>query len=245
MKRTILIIFLSAVTLVACSSGTENFSATETAFELAVVAEVTNRASAATDTPIPTSTPTMTLTPTITNSPTVTRTPTPRPTRTPKPTPLPGEFSNPAKMGMTVSRYDSPLKQIRMEATLLEVLRGVEAENLAKSHLFLFEGPIQGQEYMAVKARIDFLESNKPEEAEFINPFWNFTLRFSEDGWDTYTENLTDDWSEGYVPFAGEGWIFFKVKEGSEPYLYFHPWLVVVEAVGVRTGGAYFSLETE
>ena len=245
MKQIIFIGILIAVASVACIPSTEEFSTTETAIEAAVLAEIANRASAATDTQTPASTSTTTPIPTITNTPTATGTPTPRPTNTPKPTPLPGEFSNPAKIGMTVSRYGSSVSLSKLEATLLEVLRGEEAENLARSHLFFFSKPFQGQEYLAVKARLDFIDVLEPENAESIYPTWTFTLRYSENGSDTYAENVADLWAEGYVPFSGEGWVFFLVKEGSEPYLYFHPLLTVVKQFGVTTGGAYFILESE
>ena len=76
-------VLLSAITFVACSPATQDLSATETAFQLAIFAEVTNLASASTD--IPTQTP----------EPTATREPTntPKPTLTPTPTLAPGEFA--------------------------------------------------------------------------------------------------------------------------------------------------------
>ena len=107
-----------------------------------------------------------------------------------------------------------------------------------------YDEPIAGQEYVAVKARLDYLETRNPEEVQDINPFWNLTLRFEKDGDDIYGVNIVDHWVEGYVPISGEGWLFFLVREGSRPYLYFHPMLVALEAAGVRTGGAYFSLDT-
>ena len=53
---TIVMLFLALVS-VGCNSATENPSATQTAFQEAVIAEVTNLAASNTDTPEPSNTP--------------------------------------------------------------------------------------------------------------------------------------------------------------------------------------------
>ncbi len=47
---------------------------------------------------------------------------------------------------------------------------------------------------------------------------------------------------EGYPPLAGEAWVFFLIRSGTQPVLYFHPNLIIHEQHGDRTGGAFFSL---
>ena len=95
MNFTVILLFLWLV-LVGCSSATENPSATQTAFQEAVIAEVTNIAASYTDLPIPTSTQTHTTTPTLSLSPTVTLTPFPTQTEQPSQTPDPSPTVEPS-----------------------------------------------------------------------------------------------------------------------------------------------------
>ena len=92
MKNLNIVLLFLGLVLVGCSTATENPSATQTAFQEAVIAEVTKLASSNTDTPIPTSTQTHTSTPILSLSPTVTLTPFPtqkeQPSQTPEPSPM-------------------------------------------------------------------------------------------------------------------------------------------------------------
>ena len=238
MNKVILIyVFTLAFTLVACGPSEEEMNAT-------MVAEMTENAPTSTFTPLPTSTSLPTDTPTITPTQTITPTKTLTQTSTSTPTPAPGSFANPAPIGMEMRRLDGTINKWEMTAELLDVKRGEDGNELAKEELgwIYYEAPLEGQEYLCVKVRIEFLKTAEENEVEAIYPFWNFTLRYSETGSDIWGQT-TDLWAEGYVPIEAEGWILFLVKEGTEPLLYFHPQLMVTETRGVRTGGAFFSLE--
>ena len=130
-----------------------------------------------------------------------------------------------------------------MRATLLEAVRGEEADDLARSQLrrYSYQEPIRGQEYMAVKVRLEVLEYEDPN-VQILYPHWHLTLRHSESGGDIWSVDPLVKWQEGYVPLRGEGWVFFLVKEDSHPHLYVHPYLLITEQLGIRTGGVFFSL---
>lgn len=203
-QRLIFLGILCLVILTGCGSSEEEIRAT-------VIAELTSEAPKVTETATLTSTPTDTLTPTITLTPTKrpTRTQTSTPTSTQ--TPGPGAFSNPATIGETVSRYESSERNHFMTATLLDVVRGEEANNLARSEIdwVWYEAPINGQEYLGVKVKLVYLRNDHPNQVEKINPWRHLTLRYSEDGNDIAAHEFTDVWTEGYVPIEAEGWVFF------------------------------------
>lgn len=49
---------------------------------------------------------------------------------------------------------------------------------------------------------------------------------------------------EKYPPFSGTDWVYFLIREGTHPLLYFQPELIVIINAGGETqSGAYFSLE--
>ena len=72
----------------------------------------------------------------------------------------------------------------------------------------------------------------------------HLTLRYEGAGSDIWSVWPAHDWdfTEGYVPIEGEGWVIFKIREGSEPLLYFQPFLIAAEQFGLRTSGVYFDL---
>lgn len=196
--------------------------------------------SSGTDTPQPTSTP----------SPTITRTP--KPTSTP--TPALGSFVNPLHLGASI--IVNPISQElidqgidpnllgEMECTLLEVVNGKEALDLAKKEgkYSVYDPLLEGQEYLGVRVRIKQISSSDPNNVQTIYPYWHLTLRDENEGPDVWSEAFVDIFAQGYVPIEGEGWVLFKIKEGSTPYLYFSPWLMQSEQVGIRDTGAYFQL---
>jgi hypothetical protein len=148
----------------------------------------------------------------------------------------------PAPMGVTIIRR-TDLNGEEMAATVLEVRRGDNANNLAKTELdWSYNTPIQGQEYIAIKVKLDVLEAD-PNAVFTIYTYWSLTLRYSDGGNDIWGIGFSERLAEGYPPLSGTGWVFFKIKKDSSPLLYFQPKLSVLETFGYRTSGAYFSLE--
>lgn len=131
-----------------------------------------------------------------------------------------------------------------IQFTLLEILIGEDANQKAKESLdwLTYETPIEGQEYLAIRGTIKVIKSGDNNEVIPIYPYWSLTLRYSEDGQDTYSIDAFEIFNEGYPPVEGSGWVFFLIREGSTPYLYFQPDLVIVEQAGIRSHGAYFTL---
>ena len=238
MSKVLLIyVFTIAFTLVACGLSEEEMKAT-------VVTDLTENAPTSTFTPLPTSTSLPTDTPTITPTQTIAPTRTPTPTSTSTPTPAPGSFANPAPIGMEMVRLDGTINEWEMSAELLDIKRGEDENEVAKKELgwILYNDPVEGQEYLYAKVKINFLKTVDENKVELIIPYFHLTLRYSETGSDIWSQDY-GKWAEGYVPIEAEGWVLFLVKEGTEPLLYFHPQLMVTETYGVRTGGAFFSLE--
>jgi hypothetical protein len=206
------------------------------------------------------STPTLTNTPTLTLTPTQTHTPTPTPSPTKTYTPRPtatletGTFKNPAGIGDTLTYSDAPAEFYRMSLTLLDLVRGKDASVLVRtegdcgyfgagsqySPCYLLEK----QELIVVKVRIDWFGGDKNKE-NTLYPYWSLTLRYENGGSDIWSMDPVLIWDKGYIPLKGEGWVFFKIREGSQPRLYFQPMLMVGEGFGFRTQGGYFMLEKE
>jgi hypothetical protein len=130
-----------------------------------------------------------------------------------------------------------------LNVTVLDVLRGSPAYELAKSEMgrFFFIEPIAGQEYIAINVRLAVSKAN-PNEIYSLYPYWHLTLRYEDGGTDTWSQNATE-LLEGYPPLAAPFWIYFLVRENSSPVLYFQPNLIVEEQIGSRTSGAYLSIE--
>lgn len=205
-----------------------------------------------------TSTPTFTVTPTVTNTPTVTptptQTPTPLPTDTPIPTPtlVPGSFSSPLGIGDVVTLVEIPEEYLKagaenpeeLQFTLLDAKRGLEAQQLAQQYLgwLTYAEPIEGQEYLAVSVHLKVLRYGDNNEVKSIYPYWSLTLRYTEEGSDTWSVDPVQKFTEGYPPIEGEGWVFYLIKKDSKPFLYFQPELMIAEQAGVREHGAYFQL---
>lgn len=194
------------------------------------------------------------LTPTKTVTPTRTLTPTPRPTVTPIPTstPVPGAFDAPLRIGESVTLEALP-EEYRKEGAsglaefkfeLLEVKFGDDAKQQAKQNLnwVTYQEPIENQEYFAIRGKLYLLWSGDNNQVEVIYPYFHFTLRYEEGGKDIWCMDYTDKVAEGYPPIEGEFWIYFLIRSGTEPYLYFQPNLIASEHLGIRTFGAYFRL---
>jgi hypothetical protein len=192
------------------------------------------------------------LTPTATRTPTAT----PRPTNTPWPTPTPikGTWNNPYRVGdtATVNVNDYIDFVPGTPATirtfqLLQVVRGEDARLLAKEKtnwFYSFTEPIEGQEYIAVKGKMAYLQDIDQNSVYEIDAFWSLTLRYQLNGFDTWDANsyTSDPWDKGYLPIEGEGWIFYLIQKGSIPVLFFEPDLMIFEQHGERSAGVYFQL---
>jgi hypothetical protein len=202
----------------------------------------------------PISTFTSTIEPTITITPTPRDTLTPFPTNTPRPTSTPvyGSFQDPAPIGMTIIRWSDeglPVTlsdRFKMSATVLEVKRGNDAYHqaqLADKYNGLFYNPLlDGQEFLAIMIKADILEAD-PTTVFITYEYWHFTLRYSQDGNDIWSEDVLEKIAEGYPPLSGTFWRIFRIKQDTQPYLYFQPNLLINEDYGYRTSGAYFSLK--
>ncbi len=233
------LVALFCLALTACGPSPEQLHATETAVASKILAQLTANAPTST----PTASSTTTKPPTQTRTSTPNYTPTPKPTKTPTSTPLPGSFSNPAPIGVIVTRVEEILKEKTLAVTVLEVRKGNDANKLAKSTLdwLTYETPIEGQEYIAIKAKMEVLKA-PANEVYTLYTYWHLTLRYEEDGDDIWPVDVTAIIAKGYPPIKGEAWIFFLIRKGSQPFLYFQPDLIIDEQHGYRTSGAYFDL---
>jgi len=207
----------------------------------------------------PTNTQTSTNTPTNTTIPTYTISPTKKPTNTriptstkkPTSTPIPGGFNSPLKMGDTISlvmipedyRKNPNVGSGNISLALLDLATGEEANNLAKNHFdWTYDEPSDDQEILAVYVKFQLTDENNPNEDTVIYPYWHLTLRYENGGRDIWSENYVERFDEGYPPLEGEGWIFYRIRKNSNPFLYFQPNLVILEGLGVTNVGAYFKL---
>jgi hypothetical protein len=197
----------------------------------------------------PTETLVSSLTPTETPSPslTPTNTVTPQPTMTPEPTltktPIPlGSFENPAKLGDRVIAVSSPVPMFQFAVTVIEVKRGQEASTLARNKLgLLYSKPIEGQEYIAIKLKIEVIQTSSTNEVYSLIPYSDFTLRYEKDGDDFWSEDIAG-WKDAYPPYDAEGWMYFLIRENTNPYLYCQPVLYGSAPHGYRSSGMYFDL---
>lgn len=177
------------------------------------------------------------------------------PTNTPFPTktPMPerGSFENPLEIGESIvvepllpSETVSGDPFIIMDCLLLQVERGDKALDLAKSQrVYSNNFPLlEEQEYLAVNVKLNLISSSDETQVKTLYPYWHLTLRYDASGGDTWSEDFVAKFAEGYVPIEGEGWVFFLIKKGSNPYLYFSPGLIATEQVGIRDRGAFFKL---
>lgn len=198
-------------------------------------------------------TPTNTTTPTYTISPTKKPTNTRVPTSTKKPTstPIPGGFNFPLKMGDTISLVMIPEDYRKnpnvgsgiMNLTLTDLAIGEEANTLAKSHLgWSYKQPIEDQEYLAIYVKIKFTDEKNSNETTTLYSYFSLTLRYDNNGSDIWSEDFVKKLGEGYPPIEGEGWVFYLIRKGSKPMLYFQPNLISLETIGVRNVGVYFKL---
>jgi hypothetical protein len=193
--------------------------------------------------------PTSTSTPTFSPTNTATQTLTPTATYTPLPTNTPklGIFSNPVPIGVTViRRFSEGVKRgdvFSMSLSVMEIKRGAEANQLAKTNLewWMYEQPIENQEYLAAKIELDQLDGD-PNEISQIFPYWSVTVRYQEGGDDTWAVNLYSSVSkDSYPPLTWSGWLFWLIREGTDPYIYFQPNLLLydMKGLGSKNSGAY------
>ncbi len=189
-----------------------------------------------------------TKTPTETPAPTQTKSPTSTPF--PSATPIRGTFKNKLKIGDNIELPVIPEKffnqgvayQGKLEFTFQDVKFGNEALVLARNSLgYGFQNPISGQEYVAIKGHLKFDNQNDTNKVADIYPDWSLTLRYTDGGDDTWTGELNNI-AEGYPPLEGDFWIYFLIREGSNPSLYFQPHLMIIEPLGHRTYGVYFEI---
>ena len=129
---------------------------------------------------------------------------------------------------------------------LLQVIRGEEARLLARDKTkwsYVYEEPIEGQEYIAVRGKLSYIQQMDQNSVAQINAYWSLTLRYQPEGFDTWDANsyTMDPWNTGYPPIEGEGWIFSLNTKRIYP-LFFEPDLMIFEQHGVRSAGAYFQL---
>lgn len=214
-------------------------------FLAAVVLLLTSCAHSQDQPPVVSATPSPVSSSTRSPTPTITITPTPLPTSTPAPTPTPGGFDHPASIGDSMRvQIQTPGGLYDFTATLLEVATGKQARDLARSKISwpYYEEPIQGQQYLAARLRLEVSTVIDPDEVMVIYPYHHFTLRRSPDSQDVWSADFVEKWAEAYPPMEGTGWVFFLAREDVPYLLYFHPFLVVTETLGIREGGAFFGL---
>lgn len=247
MRTNVMLVLAMAALLVAGCGGSQAADPTAIArqVEEAVSATLSARP------PSPELEPT--IVPIATQTPKATATPLPKPTATPRPTqatPL-GHFSNPAAVGdvLTVSAPpDRADPMAVMRYSLLDAVRGSKADTLASQELdrYSYQKPIQGQEYIGALVKLELLKYEETS-IQYLWPGWHLRLRLEEGGSFIYAVNGLTEFAVGYPPLEGEGWVFFLIKEGTQPYLYAQPFIEIMEAgaLGSLNWGAYFRLPTE
>lgn len=195
-------------------------------------------------------------TPTATNPPRATTTPTTTATQIPTATltlpPTPGSFNNPLVIGDSVHIQPVPQefldkginKMVEMECTVLEVIRGEKAFSLAKEkRVHLYTDPLlEDQEYVAILINLLQTYTDDPGNPTSLYSNWNVTLRNEQSGNDIWSYDPIYPKTEGYLPLELKDWVIFRVRIGSKPLLYFQPFLMIYERVGIRETGAYFKL---
>ncbi len=146
-------------------------------------------------------------------------------------------------MGVTLTRFSDPRQINEMKATLLDAMRGDQAWQLAQTELSCraYCGPQADEELMAVKVRLEWTKGN-PGVTQTLFPYKSLAVRYEETSEDIWCLEYQDQWAEGEIPISGEGWVFFKIRKGSQPVLYFSPLLVVYGPQGYELGGGYFLL---
>ena len=213
-----------------------------------------NNEEKSTATQVETSTQTIspTFTKTITPTITVTITKLPTSTHTPTPTLVPGSFYSPYRIGNTVVldvlpteyRKDKDRSYREYEVTPLEIKLGEEARVLAKSELGWpdYQEPIEGQEYLAIYVK--YLVTSEQDEFAVMSiyPCWDFFLRYEDGGSEIECVDIIQKFGESYPPVEEEGWIFFHIKKGSKPFLYFQPQVYLIDAYLSTNIGVYFQL---
>ena len=248
-KRTLLLGAIVAVFASGCAPSAAQQQAAATSVAATVIAQITADAPTHTATPAATLThtppPTSTPRPTWTPQPTKTTgpSPTPRPSATPQPTrtPVPGTFQNPIPLGtsatMPNSRYPAD-----MTVTVLEVRRGKEGAAVARRlEPYLYRAPVDKQEYLAVKLKLQWLTGN-PNKKIYTVSIGDFALRYEDDDSVLWPEGLNKI-IDGYVPVENEAWLAYLIREGSQPVLYAQPDLDLSRSYGIKSNpGLYFSL---
>jgi hypothetical protein len=129
-----------------------------------------------------------------------------------------------------------------MTITVLEVKRGKDALATARRLQYFFTAPVEKQEYLLVKIKIQWLTGSSTKKIITFT-YGDFALRYDNNG-ESLLPSQIDRLAEGYVPLEKEGWLQFLIREGSQPVLYVQPELVVAQKLGLDTDtGLYYSLE--
>lgn len=183
------------------------------------------------------------------------------PTSLPTATPVPpqGSFVNPYSLGDTASLQMIP-EQFRKEGkgpyaiidcTLNQMEVGEKALALAKENgIYSQYTPLlDGQEYLAVNVILEQTFAENENKEQPLYPYWNLTLRYEDGGDDIWSEDPISTYTYGYVPFKWEGWVFFRIREGSKPLLYFYPNYYIISQTDnfpeMKDFGAYFSFSED
>ena len=152
-----------------------------------------------------------------------TETPVPEPT--PEPTKQPGTRDNPVPMGQPlelVSGNDTYFK-----ITVLEVERGDQVWQMFQQENWLNDPPAEGQEYINVKVRVEYISSKTPDMTLSINSF-NFGTTSNNQIFDVplvvspmpalSVELFPGGIGEGYI----EGVVF---KDDQSPFFFYKEFL--------------------
>ena len=158
----------------------------------------------------------------------------------PMPTPTPGGRLNPTPIGESVIVDLSPIKEMAISATVLEVRRGAAAMEIGRyGSLMGFSPPVDGEDYVAVRISAEWLKGSRYErEKLFLD--WHFALRF-EDGTVVPPHVVpVEPIAEGYIPLSGEGWLLWRIRADSSPLLRCQPGQIIET---IESRGAYMALE--
>ncbi len=153
-------------------------------------------------------------------------------------------FTHPAPIGTSVTRYDEPDRRYEIALTVLKVSRGKDAEQLAKTTLDAdtFSPPPAGTEYLAVNVAFDVKRGPNSDSIP-LYPNWHVTLRDRDAGEDNVCLNWRKRVTLADAPYHAETWLFFVVREGSQPLLYFQPYRMF-SSQEYRNSGAYLGLSS-
>jgi uncharacterized protein YgiM (DUF1202 family) len=132
-----------------------------------------------------------------------------------------------------------------MSVTVLEVVRGPAAQQLARQRFGYAPDSAKEQETVAIKVKLAVLSDSNAQAIQSLDLDRHIGYRYDDSQRWAYTPLVEPEpIQEGYAPIEGTGWLFLQTKADAPlPYLYFHPDLLTLQNLGIQHIGQYLSLE--